>query len=179
MKVERLQLYEDRPDVTLTTYILDDSPEMIPGQKRPAVLVCPGGGYIFCSDREAEPVALRFAAMGYIDDAAYARARTSSLLRRGYGPRRIAQALGAAGIDEEVRAAERAGEAEERRAALAFARRRGFGPFGEKLPDRAQREKQLAAMLRAGHRLDSARELVDAPDLSTVEAWASEKDDGE
>ncbi|HNJ47188.1 MAG TPA: RecX family transcriptional regulator [Novosphingobium sp.] len=121
----------------------------------------------------------RFAAMGYIDDAAYARARTSSLLRRGYGPRRIAQALGAAGIDEEVRATERAGEAEERRAALAFARRRGFGPFGEKLPDRAQREKQLAAMLRAGHRLDSARELVDAPDLSTVEAWASEKDDGE
>ena len=65
MKVERIQLYENRPDVTLTTYILDDSPEMIPGQKRPAVLVCPGGGYIFCSDREAEPVALRFATMGY------------------------------------------------------------------------------------------------------------------
>jgi acetyl esterase/lipase len=29
------------------------------------VLICPGGAYLFCSDREAEPVALRFAAMGY------------------------------------------------------------------------------------------------------------------
>ena len=32
---------------------------------RPAVLVLPGGGYFSCSDREAEPVALAFAAMGY------------------------------------------------------------------------------------------------------------------
>jgi acetyl esterase/lipase len=38
---------------------------MLNGKKRPAVLVCPGGGYLNCSDREAEPVALRFAAMGY------------------------------------------------------------------------------------------------------------------
>ena len=34
-------------------------------EKRPAVLVCPGGGYWWCSDREADPVALRFAAEGY------------------------------------------------------------------------------------------------------------------
>ena len=32
---------------------------------RGAVIVCPGGGYLNCSDREAEPVALRFAGMGY------------------------------------------------------------------------------------------------------------------
>lgn len=38
---------------------------MIPEQKRPAVLICPGGAYMNCSDREAEPVALRFNAMGY------------------------------------------------------------------------------------------------------------------
>lgn len=30
--------------------------------KRKAVIICPGGGYDYCSDREAEPVALRFAA---------------------------------------------------------------------------------------------------------------------
>lgn len=65
MNFQTLQLYEDRPDVTLTTYVLDDSAEMLNGQKRPAVLVCPGGAYMGCSDREAEPVALRFAAMGY------------------------------------------------------------------------------------------------------------------
>lgn len=33
--------------------------------KRPAILICPGGVYLGCSDREAEPVALRFTAMGY------------------------------------------------------------------------------------------------------------------
>ncbi len=32
---------------------------------RPAVVVCPGGGYWWCSDREADPVAMQFAAQGY------------------------------------------------------------------------------------------------------------------
>ena len=60
-----LNLYDDRQDVTLTAYLLSDSPELLKGKRRPAVLVCPGGAYLGCSDREAEPVALRFAAMGY------------------------------------------------------------------------------------------------------------------
>ena len=65
MLVEKIKLYEDRDDVTLTTYVLDDSVELHTGKKRPAILICPGGAYLVCSDREAEPVALRFAAMGY------------------------------------------------------------------------------------------------------------------
>lgn len=65
MIINTIQLYPDRPDVTLTTYVLSDSRELLNGQIRPAVLVCPGGAYLNCSDREAEPVALRFAAMGY------------------------------------------------------------------------------------------------------------------
>lgn len=65
MIVEKIQLYENRKDVTLTTYVHEDSPEIHFGKKRPAVLICPGGAYLFCSDREGEPVALRFAAMGY------------------------------------------------------------------------------------------------------------------
>ncbi len=65
MITQTIALYEKRQDVTLTTYILADSPELLNGRKRPAVLVCPGGAYLSCSDREAEPVALRFAAMGY------------------------------------------------------------------------------------------------------------------
>src|SRR5690606_23058438 len=79
---------------------------------------------------DPEAVVRRFAELGYVDDAAYARSRSGSLLRRGYGPRRVNQALAEAGIDEETRGAVRAGEAEERRAALAMARKRGFGPFG-------------------------------------------------
>lgn len=53
------------PEATLEGYILDC--EILYGQekKRPAVLVCPGGGYLYCSPREAEPVALRYAANGF------------------------------------------------------------------------------------------------------------------
>lgn len=65
MLCSKIALWEGRGDVTLTTYILDDSPEMLKGKKRPAVLVCPGGAYLSCSDREGEPIALRFASMGY------------------------------------------------------------------------------------------------------------------
>lgn len=65
MKTEVIKLHDGREDVTLTTYVLDDSPEMLKGKKRPAVIICPGGAYLNCSDREAEPVALKFATMGY------------------------------------------------------------------------------------------------------------------
>lgn len=65
MKVEKISLYKERPEVTLTTYLWDDSSEMLKGKARPAIIINPGGGYFNCSDREAEPIALRFAAMGY------------------------------------------------------------------------------------------------------------------
>ena len=65
MLSECIRMYEDREDVTLTTYVLDDSKEMLDGKKRPAVVICPGGAYLSCSDRESEPVAMKFAAMGY------------------------------------------------------------------------------------------------------------------
>lgn len=48
----------------LQTYIIDSS-EQMKYNKRPLVLICPGGGYGFVSDREAEVMALQFTAMGY------------------------------------------------------------------------------------------------------------------
>ena len=44
-----------------------ECPEYPEGQekKRPAVIVCPGGGYLYCSPREGEPVALSYAAKGF------------------------------------------------------------------------------------------------------------------
>ncbi|MFB9330017.1 alpha/beta hydrolase [Paenibacillus aurantiacus] len=65
MLVKKLQLWDDADYVTLHTYVLERSPELSPDRRRPAVIVCPGGGYMGTSDREAEPVALRFAAQGY------------------------------------------------------------------------------------------------------------------
>ena len=49
----------------LTTDFLENSPEMDPARTRPLVLICPGGGYRYTSDREAEPVALRFNSLGF------------------------------------------------------------------------------------------------------------------
>ena len=48
-----------------TSYLIEDSAELQPGKKRPAVVVCPGGGYLFLSDREAEPIAMQFLSRGW------------------------------------------------------------------------------------------------------------------
>lgn len=120
----------------------------------------------------------RFVQIGYVDDATYARSKAQGLLRRGYGARRIDQALGAAGIAEPVREESRGNEAERRRAAIVMARKRRFGPFGiGDKPDRALREKQVAAMLRAGHPLDHVRTVVNAVSEPALEEWVDEADD--
>ena len=50
---------------TLTVYVQDRSADLSNATVRPAVLVLPGGGYAFCSDREAEPIALAYLAEGF------------------------------------------------------------------------------------------------------------------
>lgn len=119
----------------------------------------------------------RFVAAGYINDAGYAAAKAQGLMRRGYGARRVEQALGAAGIAEDVREAVRGSDTERRRAALVMARKRRFGPFGRDggAGDPAAREKQVAALLRAGHPLEHARRLVNAASIEAAEEWADEE----
>ena len=56
-KIDCSILYES-PAVTLTGFL----PE---GERKPALLVLPGGGYMLCAPGEGEPVAERFAALGY------------------------------------------------------------------------------------------------------------------
>jgi acetyl esterase/lipase len=65
MLIEKIQLWEDSEIGTLHTYILNNSMEFQKDQLRPAVVICPGGGYLGTSDREAEPIALKFASLGY------------------------------------------------------------------------------------------------------------------
>lgn len=109
-----------------------------------------------------EDLAERFVRLGYIDDRAFALSKARSLTGRGYGQRRVQQALALAGIGEEEGADAR-GFAEEEAvaAALRFAQRRAIGPFAANLPDKAQRERALAAMIRAGHHFPIARAIVD------------------
>jgi regulatory protein len=126
-----------------------------------------------------EALCMRFVEAGYIDDAAWARMKAGSLLRRGYGERRVSQALHAAGIEAGLREDVAPGDGATRRAAMALAQRRRFGPWGSETNDRTVREKQLAAMLRAGHSLDIAREIVDATDPLALEDWARSADGDE
>lgn len=124
-------------------------------------------------------LAQRFVELGYVDDAVYARAKSSSLLGRGYGGRRVGQALSEAGIAADIREEVAPGERAARAAALKLAQRRKFGPFGVESPDRDRREKQLSAMLRAGHSLDNARNLVNATSEEQALAWAGDVDEDE
>ncbi len=59
-----LNMEGSQPGARLITYIQDVSPKMAV-RKRPLILICPGGGYKGTSDRESEPMALAFLAMGY------------------------------------------------------------------------------------------------------------------
>lgn len=57
---------EDGKDPTLTVYLPYNMSEMNrQDQRRPGVLLCPGGGYGMVSQREAEPIALHLLPEGY------------------------------------------------------------------------------------------------------------------
>ncbi len=99
--------------------------------------------------------------IGLIDDSRYAEARVATLRRRGGSARAIQAKLSAKGIDRTTIAAALEGEeGDEEQAARAFARRRKLGPFrpGERAP---YRDKDLAAMARAGFRFDVARQVIE------------------
>lgn len=64
MNTNIIYLRKDDGNITLTTYIASDSRELnMPA--RPAVLIFPGGGYGFLSERESEPIARVFMAAGF------------------------------------------------------------------------------------------------------------------
>ena len=109
-----------------------------------------------------EALVNRFAELGYVDDASYALGRSRSLSSRGYGKRRLAEKLRAAGVGEDDSgAANKHADGESVAAALRFAKRRRLGPFAAAAPDRLQREKWVAAMVRAGHEYGLARIITD------------------
>ena len=119
---------------------------------------------------DLDALAMRFCELGYVDDAAYALAKSRALSSRGYGKRRLDQKLRLAGIGEKDSASARAhadGEAVD--AALRYAERRRIGPFGFATADPRQREKAIAAMVRAGHSFALARTIAEMPLGAEVE----------
>lgn len=113
---------------------------------------------------DIEGIAGRFAELGYVDDAAYALSKSQSLSSRGYGGRRLDEKLRLAGIGEEDGVAAREHAAEHAvDAALRYAQRRRIGPFAARDADPREREKAIAAMVRAGHSYALARVIADLP----------------
>ena len=52
------------PGACFETYFIEESEEY-KIKKRPAVIICPGGGYCYLSTREGEIMAMQYFAMGY------------------------------------------------------------------------------------------------------------------
>ena len=66
MMYERILIpSSDGYELPLDVYCPHVSVEIDPDIQRPAVVICPGGGYAWLSEREGEPVALAFTALGF------------------------------------------------------------------------------------------------------------------
>ena len=118
-------------------------------------------GWNGATEPDLDALADRICALGYVDDAAYALAKSQALAGRGYGKRRLNQKLVVDGIGEEdSEAALDHADAQAVESALRFARRRRLGPFGTGASDPKQREKAIAAMIRAGHSFALARAIA-------------------
>jgi acetyl esterase/lipase len=68
MRYERIAITGENTQAgwpRLDAYLLDTTDENPHFRSRPAIVICPGGGYEFVSKREGEPVAMRFLAAGF------------------------------------------------------------------------------------------------------------------
>jgi len=110
---------------------------------------------------DPDNIIARMAELGYVDDSAWASMKQREMTARGLGPRRVAQALHAAGVPTP--------ETSDNPlvAALRYAEKKRLGPFSRQPgPDAGSdptlRRRALAAMLRAGHGFDVARKVLAA-----------------
>jgi regulatory protein len=124
------------------------------------------------TDREqgaamAEAIVRRLVAHGLVDDRRYAEVRARSLNARGASVRAIEGRLAAKGVAPEVIETALAmlgtGDAD-RSAAARYARRRRLGPFRPHLARMEWRERDLAALARAGFDDEVALAVIDAED---------------
>jgi len=119
-----------------------------------------------------EAVIAKQVEIGAVKDDAFARAWAESYHRRGVALRDIRYRLRGKGLPNAIVDAAMATLREEAEgdpdlaAACAYARRRRFGPF-RALPEKrkARAEKDLAAMMRAGHRYGHVKRVLACEDL--------------
>ncbi|MEO0980456.1 MAG: regulatory protein RecX [Pseudomonadota bacterium] len=112
-----------------------------------------------------ETVVRKCTGSGLVNDRTYAETKTASLRRRGGSRRKIEAQLAHKGVDRDtIQSALDGGNVSEDEAAAVYARRRKLGPFRNAADRQARRERDLAAMCRAGFSFDVALRVVDAAD---------------
>lgn len=120
--------------------------------------------------RWVDDLIARYERSGLLNDRQYAEAKVSSLQRRGGSTRQIRQKLAAKGVAGELiegalneLAQDIDGDPDDA-AALAYARRRRLGPFRPPEARAERRDRDLAALARAGFSLATARRVIDGGD---------------
>jgi regulatory protein len=123
-----------------------------------------------------DAIVARFVDAGVIDDKAFAQTRARTLHRRGTSSRLTRLKLERAGIDGETLDKAMSGldqeldtdpRQREWQAAVALARRRRLGPFRDK-DRKAHRQRDLAALARAGFDYDLARKVIDSEERDII-----------
>ena len=124
-----------------------------------------------------EALIVKFQELGYLNDRTFAETRARSLLARGTSPRGVAMKLrekgvGGDDIDAALAAAREDMPDLDLAAAAALARRRRLGPYRQPADRADRRDKDLAALARAGFSYDIARRVVEAATAEDLERMA-------
>ncbi|WP_417668574.1 regulatory protein RecX [Roseibium sp.] len=107
---------------------------------------------------------------GMVNDTSYAEVKVASQRRRGYSRRQITAKLRTKGVSaqvlEQIFAKD---ETSDEQAAVRLAQRKRIGPWRTRGDRESYRDKDMAALCRAGFSFDLARRIVtgDADDLLT------------
>lgn len=118
-----------------------------------------------------DAVVARAVSAGLVDDARFTAGRMAALRRRGTSARALSAKLAAKGVSRDLVAdamaaerdeAEAEGTDTEETAAAAYAKRRRLGPWRRPGTREAHRDRDLAAMARAGFAYGLARRIVES-----------------
>jgi regulatory protein len=123
----------------------------------------------------------RYVQSGLLDDKRYAEAKAAGLARAGASRYRIRgklrqKGVAAARIDDALAALDERGEGSELAAACALIRKKRLGPYRPPAARAQFRNKDLAALSRAGFALGLARRLLGASDVEALARMAREEE---
>lgn len=117
-----------------------------------------------------EAVVERLQKLGYVDDKKFAEVKARALRNRGASSFKIRQTLAQKGVETELveEALDSEDVADDWQAALTFARKRRLGVFATGNRDE-RRQKDMAALARAGFSMAIARKIIEAETVDVLE----------